>query len=318
LVERAGDRLDRFVRRWRAFWFGPTSTASLGLVRIAFGSVMVLWSLSVLPDARSLFGESGVAADHSSGAHAWGLFEVVDGLDARLLAVVLLVAAVALTVGWHSRVAALIVFVGILSFDRANPFALNTGDGLLRLIALYLAFAPTGAAYSLDRLRTTGSFWSAQVRAPWTLRLLQIQLSMIYLFSVLNKLSGTTWREGTAVSYALRLDDIATFALPTWLTTDPVSMNLATWGVLAAELAIGLLVWSPRFRRRVLTLGVVLHAVNLATFAVAFFSLAMFVLYLAFMPPATVERAVDAARRRVRSAVDGRLVHVEDGVAAGG
>jgi hypothetical protein len=306
-VTRVGTGIDRAVRDWRTFWFEPTSSATLGAVRIAFAAVVVVWTLSLLPDLTALFGDEGVAAGRSSDPYAWGLFDV-DGIDPLLVWSMLLAGSLALLAGWHSRLAALVVVIGLLSFDRANPYALNTGDGLLRLEAVYLTLAPCGAAFSLDRRRTAGSFWSAQVRAPWVLRLLQVQLSVIYLSSVLNKLSGFTWREGTAVSYALRQTDIGTVTLPDWLTTQPLLMNAATWGVLAAELAIGVLVWNRRARPWVLAIGLVLHLLIGAVFAVAFFSAAMLVLYVAFVPPATVERLASAAG----------LLEVEDGVAAGG
>jgi hypothetical protein len=68
----------------------------------------------------------------------------------------------------------------------------------------------------------------------------------------------------------------------------------------------------------VLGLGVVLHVVIGVTFAVAFFSAAVLVLYVAFVPPDRVEHVAAGARDRFASAVRRGLFHVEDGVAAGG
>ena len=53
-----------------------------------------------------------------------------------------------------------------------------------------------------------GSFWSAQTKANWPIRLIQVQLSLIYLAAARSKLSGETWLNGTAVSYALRVADM--------------------------------------------------------------------------------------------------------------
>lgn len=292
--------LERAVRWWRAFWFRPESTATLGLVRIAFGVLMIGWTISLLPDLNRLFGEGSVLPTPPSSGYEWSLFELDGSSGARIACwAVLLAASVALTAGWHSRLAALAVFVGIMTFERGNPYVFNSGDALLRLEAFYLLLAPTGAAFSLDRRRTAGSFWSAQTRAPWALRLLQVQLSVVYLFSVLNKLGGATWREGTAVSYALRMTDIGTVALPPSVTTSAVLMNVVTWTVLALELGIGVLVWRPRARPWVLGAGVVLHLGLTLLFGIAFFSFAMFVLYLSFIPPERARRAAGALRARV-------------------
>ena len=281
-----GGGLEDAVRRWRTFWFLPESTAVLGLVRVAFGALMVAWTLSLLPDLTRLFGDGSVLPGSPTVGFEWGLFDLSAGPGFRTgVWVGLLLASVALTIGWHSRVAALLVLLGLMTFQRGNPYAFNSGDALLRLEAIYLVLAPCGAAFSLDRRRTAGSFWSAQVRAPWVIRLMQVQLSIIYIFSFLNKLAGGTWREGTALSYALRMTDIGNFAPPESITGNAFLMNVATWSALALELAIGVLVWNPRFRLKVLAAGVVLHTVILFTFGIAFFSFAMFVLYVAFLPP---------------------------------
>jgi hypothetical protein len=202
-----------------------------------------------------------------------------------------------LTVGWHSRLAALAVFVLVVSFAYRDPWVLNSGDALLHVEALILALSPCGQALSLDRRRSTGTFWSAQNRAPWAMRLLQIQLSLIYLSTVRAKMSGHAWPEGTAVSYALRLQDMLIVPTPHWITTNALLMNVATWGTLALELSLGILVWNKRLRPWVLAGGLVMHSMIMITIAVGFFAPAMFVLYLAFVPPEVVQRLPDTIKR---------------------
>jgi hypothetical protein len=283
------------VERWREFWFRPEPAYPLGLVRIAFGALAMAWTLSLLPGLYELFGEDGVAPRQPlRGPFRWTVFDIWTSDGALLVGwAVLLVAAIALTVGWHSRIAALLVFLLILSFDRRNPFVLNSGDVLVRIEALFLALSPCGAALSLDRRRRTGSLWSAATQSPWPLRLMQVQLSVIYLSSVQVKLTGSAWPQGTAVSYALRLYDMLILRVPQWISTDALLMNLATWGTMAIELSIGILIWNRRLRPWVLAAGVVMHTMIMITINVGFFSLAMFVLYLAFVPPESVRRLPD-------------------------
>ena len=173
-----------------------------------------------------------------------------------------------------------------------------------------MLLGPCGAALSLDRRRTAGSFWSAQIRAPWVLRLMQVQLSLIYLSAVREKFAGATWNDGTAVSYALRLPDLAAFPVPAWLSTDPLLMNLATWGTLAMELALGILIWSRRWRWCVLAGGIVMHTLILLGLAVAFFTVAIFVLCIALIPPETLRHAPCAMPRVAFESEGGPWVHV--------
>jgi hypothetical protein len=206
-----------------------------------------------------------------------------------------------LVVGYRTRAAALLVFLGLLAFQRRDPWVFDSGDGLLRVIALYLALAPSGAALSLDRARRARDrFWEFPARAPWALRLMQVQLSVLYLATAWTKLRGTTWNDGTAVSYALRVGDLERFPIPHFVTDSVLVANLMTYGTLAIEIAIGVLVWNRRARPWVLGLGVALHLGIDYSMRVGFFTAAMFVLYLAFVPSDTAARFVLSVRERVR------------------
>ena len=281
------------VDGWRTFWFSPQSTYSLGAVRIGFGVLAVAWTASLLPDLYSMFGREGVAPHEPTSPYRWSLFEAWSSDRALLIGwIVLLVAAAAMTIGWHSRLASLTVLVMILSFQFRDPGVFNSGDVLVRIEALFLALSPCGAALSLDQRRRVGSFFSAQIRPQWPIRLLQVQLSLIYLSTVAVKMRGDAWPRGTAVSYALRLHDMLIIQAPHWFTNNALLINVATWGTLVLELALGTLVWSRRIRPWVLGAGVVMHSTIIVTMGVGFFTPAIFVLYLAFVSPEPIERFI--------------------------
>lgn len=255
------------------------------------------WAVSLLPDLDDFFSSTGVVPRQPISRYELGVFEIWTGDRAIMVGwAVLMVAAFAMTLGWHSRLASLTVFVLILSFEYRCPYIFNSGDGLLRIEALLLALAPSGAALSLDQKRTSGSFWSAQDRARWPIRLMQVQFSLIYIATFVTRMTGQKWPEGTALSYAMRLEDMLIAPVPTWITTNATIMNVATWGTLVGELLIGILVWNRRCRSVVLIAGLVLHGTILITIAVGFFTPAMFLLYLAFVPPDTVRRWVLRAK----------------------
>ncbi|WNG92677.1 HTTM domain-containing protein [Mycobacterium sp. ITM-2016-00318] len=291
-------RLSDMSDAWRTFWFRPEPTYTLGLVRIAFGALVIAWSLSLLTGLYEFFGADGVSHPGDVGPYRWSVFEIWTSGKVLLIGwVILLLAAIALTIGWHSRIASIVVFILILSFDRRNPTVFNSGDMLIRIEALFLALSPCGAALSLDQRRRMGDFWSAQVRPRWPIRLLQCQVSLIYLATVNAKLSGITWPQGTAVSYALRLEDMVLLPVPDFIRLNALLMNAATWGTLVLEFAIAILVWNRAVRPWVLAAGILMHTGIMVTMAVGFFTLAVFVLYIAFIPPETVGRLVGKLRR---------------------
>jgi hypothetical protein len=76
-------------------------------------------------------------------------------------------------------------------------------------------------------------------------------------------------------------------------------VNLLTYGTLATEVAIGVLVWNRALRPYVLTLGVVMHLCIDIALRVGFFSYGLLVLYLAFLPPEAVSARLTTLTRRV-------------------
>lgn len=294
-------RFAGLVSGWDRFWFTPQQTSTLAVFRIAFGLVVTGWMVSLLPNLFAFFGPEAILPSHPLGASGvWGLLAISTSQPAVIvLFVATLAGSLALTVGLRTRLAAIVVFVGILSFQRANPMLLNSGDGLLRNLALFCALAPSGAALSLDRLRTVpGRFWEFPARAPWAVRLIQIQLSVVYLSTVWQKIQGDHWRDGTAVSYALRIEDIHRFPTPSLVTDSVIVSEILTFGTLSLEVGLAVLVWNSVARPWVLSLGVMFHLMIEYSTLVGFFSLIILTAYLAFLPPKTTSRRILALRDR--------------------
>ena len=296
---------------WQRFWFTPQSTAPVEVVRVVFGILATAWMVSLAPVLVPFFGHGAAIPEPQLPALGWTLLSLTQ--NTPLIWVLWLagvLGAAALTVGYRTRLAALLVFVVMVSVNRQAPLAFNAGDALLRVLSLYVLLMPAGSAASVDRWRTDpGGLWTFPQRAPWALRLAQIQLSVIYLATVWEKAAGVLWRDGVAVSYALRIGDIVRLPVPSFITDSPVLVEMATYGTLVAELGIGVLVWNRAARPWVLALGVLLHLSIELTLAVGFFSLGMLTLYLAFLPPHRAEQVLLAARdrfqRRRRHRADG-------------
>lgn len=289
----------RLAEAWRRTWFTPVSTTTLGMVRIAYGLVVVAWGLAFLPDARTWLSTSGVRGDAPDVRWRTGLLQLFPSDVAVVtVTVVLVVAAACLAVGYRTRLAAVAVVVCLVSIAYRNPAMLNSGDILLRNIGFFLMLAPAGAALSVDRWRTARErFWQHPARAPWALRLVQIQISVVYVASAWEKARGDTWLEGTAVPMAIRIDDVARF-MPPWWAGESFAVGAAlTWSTLAIELALGVLIWNRRARPWVIAAGVALHLGIEVTMALGFFSTAIFVGYLAFVPPERMDRVVAWVRR---------------------
>ncbi|MET0698744.1 MAG: HTTM domain-containing protein [Mycobacterium sp.] len=285
---------------WHRFWFTVSPAYTLGLVRIVFGVLIIAWTLELKTNFYMRFGSQGVVPVTYDRSWSWSVFEYLRSDDALLLGwVVLLAAATALTIGWQSRIAAIVVFVLIMSFERRNPWVFNAGDMLLRVESVMIMLAPCGAALSVDQWRRSGSFFSSRDCKQWALRLMQVQVSIIYLSTVIAKLRGETWQNGTAVLYSLRQVDMLAIPTPEWLTSNLLIMNAVAWGTLIIECSIGVLIWNRRWRPWVLAAGVMLHLGISMTLEVGLFSFAVFVLYLSFVPNQRVKAGADWLQRRL-------------------
>ncbi len=288
---------------WQLFFFAPQSTATVALVRIALGIVVFGWTLSQVGGLGDFYGSSGIAPNPPGlPGGSWTLLGPAhSGLALAVAFCLLLAASIALIVGLGSRVAAVAVFVLVMSFQRRDFYILNSGDQLVLVLSLYVMLMPSGAALSVDRWRRRAreAFWRFPARAPWALRLMQIQVSVVYITSVWAKVRGTTWNDGTALSYALRLGDLQRLHLPHWLNDSLALSTVFGYGTLLVELSLGVLVWNRKLRPWVLAAGICLHVGIAITIRVGFFSQAVLVMYLAFLRPATAERLILAGRQRL-------------------
>lgn len=287
---------------WHRFWFAPVDTSTLGVLRIVTGLVVFGWTLSLAPDLSAFFGPHGILPRTPQPAWTFSLLGTSPSMTLVVaLYCLLLVGSLCLAAGLGTRVAAVVVWLLLLSFDRRNALILNAGDDLLRLDAFYLMLAPAGAALSVDRwLRHRDRFWEFPQRAPWAVRLIQIQLSAMYLFAVWAKVRGTDWNDGTAVSYALRVGDLTRFPAPHFLTDNLTVVNLLTYGTLALEISLALLVWNRRLRPWLLLAGIAMHLSIEFGILVGFFSIAVIASYVAWVSPEAMTRVLLGARQRLR------------------
>jgi hypothetical protein len=298
------NRAREITDAWNHFWFDPVSTSTLGLMRIAFGLLTLIWTLTLAPDLRAFYSSSGILPGQPSQAWTWGLLEHSSSMPVVLgVFALLVVGSIGVCLGLWTRLSLVMVFVGLMSFQRRDPWVLNTGDWLLRILSFYLVLAPAGAALSLDRfLRHRRQFWDSPLRSPWVVRLIQIQLSAVYLFSVWAKVQGTDWNNGTAVSYALRIGDFARVHLPHAIAASGLLSSFLTYGALATELSMAFLVWNRKFRPYVIAAGVSMHLFIDSTMLVGFFSYEVFIAYLAWVP----EDRLDAGLAKLRSRLAAR------------
>jgi hypothetical protein len=177
----------------------------------------------------------------------WSLLYRVE--DPRVIhgaLIVWTVATVFLLLGLGTRLAAISVWLLSTSFANINSYVDNAGDQVRYILTLYLMLAPCSAAWSLDAWlrRKGGKLRGRPLIYPWALRLLFVQMVLIYWCNGLYKVTGSDWPAGDSLYYVL-----GDLQLTRWsyaqFPTPYVLTKVLSWTVLAWEVTFPLWVCLP-------------------------------------------------------------------------
>jgi hypothetical protein len=282
-----------FIKGWDGFFYRTTDASRLCLFRAFLGFFLLLNGLSLIEDFEAWLGtgDNSLLPLHNS-FYFYSDFRInffkwltPEESSAWFVLIVYILSAFLMMIGFQTKVSTIICFVLLVSLHTRNHAILNSGDNIMRCMLFLMMFAPTHVKYSVDswfRSRQ-GNAYSTQISYV-SLRLLQLQFSLVYLATTLFKLKGVDWPDGTAIYYTSRLVNFQRFVLPVlfdyvWL------IKLFTWSALFIEFAMGTLVWVKEFRIWVLLAGIMLHLGIEVTMSIGFFEWVMISAYILFLEP---------------------------------
>jgi hypothetical protein len=297
--------IEALARGWHEFFHQPCDARISAAVRIAYATLVLIHLAVLYPDLDLWFSEQGVLPlDNSREAvspYAWSLFWRLPRTAAVVHACYWMAVAhaAAVLVGFLPRLNAFFLFLWIVSFQIRNNLINDGEDSLMRVLGFLLIWLPSGRCWSVNAFirrwwqgrRTAAdqpAARSASYEAPgWGLRLLQIEMTAMFLSAALMKLSGEAWLHGTALYYVSRLDDhFGRLPVPAWVFDSPWVVALMTWGVVVVELAVPLLIWFRETRRPCLVALVMFHLANEWTMNLFLFHWLMLCGWMSFLTPA--------------------------------
>ena len=281
------------TKAWDKFFFEPKPVDSLALFRILWFLNVFIMAIIDFSNINDFYGPHALVSLGTVKAqfafphvNIFHFFNSSYGFVQSLF-VVYVLAIISSIVGYYTKTSIFIVLVCMTSFHQRNIWLLSSSELLMRIITLYLVFSPCGHAFSVDSIKGKVKEWS-----PWVLRIIQIQLSVIYVWTVWHKLKGDTWFDGTALYYATRLESMKNFTVPFLLDWMPF-LKFATWMTLIIELALGILIWFKEFRRPLIILGILFHLGIEYMMSIPFFEINMILLLLLFIPPEEVRSFIE-------------------------
>ncbi len=148
--------------------------------------------------------------------------------------------ALFLLIGYQTKLATLLVWLLTISLHNRNLFVQQSGDDLLRLTLFWGLFLPWNAYYSIDARKKAIPLKQNAIANIGYLLL----LASVYFFTVCLKTSSEWRSEGSAIYYALSLEQLR-LPLGDILYQYPTLMKLLTWFVFYIEVLIPILILWP-------------------------------------------------------------------------
>jgi hypothetical protein len=301
------------IVHWR-YWFGRVDTRPVAIFRILLALLLLKDAFYHLFLARTFYSDEGILPrsalfDGLVRANRFSLMDAVGSAEAAIVVFVIwIVVLIALLMGYRARLMAILNYVLILSIHERNGDILTAADTVMRVFSFWLMFAPMNRHYAIDavrerwmRYRVTGSVGalrpdeSGRMAFALPVRMLQLQLVLIYACTGYLKLIGDVWLSGDVLHYVRQLE---TLLLPggVWLYSvlPEWALKAGSYYALFAEVAIPILLvfplWSRRLRLAAFVLALGLHGGIALTMAIPDFSVVMLIGFALFFEPDWLER----------------------------
>ncbi len=284
------------ISAWRNFFFTPCSPLPICVFRILFGLLCLAFAFLIAPDILIWYGPYGVISldlmNQILGSSCLDLFAFIPQTDraASSLFYLFVFSAVLVTLGVFTRPSQILLYFLLSSLHFRNPTIINGGDDLLRVYSFFLIFAPTGECLSVDNLirKQKNPQHTVPLKSPWPLRLIQIEITLLYLEYTVTKLFDMHWLNGTAVYYVLLSPELQRFPL----FFDRHNLLIAqalTWGTLVIEFSLFTLIWVRKYRYYVLIFGFLFHMCLDYCLNIPLFQFVIVSSYVLFIDPSDLQ-----------------------------
>ncbi|MGZ3772068.1 MAG: HTTM domain-containing protein [Pseudobdellovibrionaceae bacterium] len=289
--------LKNIWNKWEHFWFAPQNLLGLAFMRVLLCGTMVylysarLLNLSYYNDGswmpRSLALE--VMPEIYRPLFLWAFWPDSLNLVMHSLLVVLLVL---LTIGIGGRWLMWMAWIIDMGFIQRN-YSVNFGADIIgALFLFYMSFTQSCERLSVVNLfRRKKEFKNSDILSSVMIRMMQVQISVIYAYTGFEKLKGASWWDGTALWSVMANPQMTTMDF-SFLRVVPWIIPVVAYLTIAFEIYFPLAVAWPKMRNAWLILGVLFHASIAICMGLAPFATMMVSTYFLFLDSSILEKKV--------------------------
>ncbi len=182
---------------------------SLALFRVAIGLLLFTDVINRLPEAAAMYGPEGImpvgdVRDFFKGTWCWSLYWLNEATwFQQTLLLVTAVVAVALMLGYRTRVVVVAAWILAVSIHRRAPVIINAGDTLICIMLFWSMFLPLARVWSIDARQSKHAI-ADRLEPVFSVAsgAIIVQLCLMYWFTAIFKfLEG--WGTGHGLQNAL-------------------------------------------------------------------------------------------------------------------
>jgi len=189
---------------WSQFWFESDNPLALALVRISLGLSMILtymgrfWELEYFSE-HSVISKAFVQEmiEPSLNIPFFSIFNL--GIDPIFFQVAFMALLVFFTLGLLNRWGVFILWFLHLAFLYRNIAIIFGADFVSATFLFYMVFADSQRYFSLGSYFKKGLNLKPDLFSSISVRMMQLQMSLLYAFTGFEKFKGGTWWDGTAL-----------------------------------------------------------------------------------------------------------------------
>lgn len=257
--------LDGYQRTLAGYSNGTAPLKPLAVLRIGVAIVLLAQSIAISEYVSVLFGENGLVQwSYLRSITPWyipSLCRLHSIASAQFVFSVYFISLIGLIIGYRTRVSSFVCWITHMLISNTGFLSIYGVDQIANVFLFYLVFFPTAGAYSIDR-RTGAASGKPSVEARLAMRVLLVQMIIIYLSSGIEKASGIQWWNGEAIFRSLMRDDFCRLRpIPidfSFLAFHPWIAKVACWTTMFVEIGY-IFAILPRFRKFFAAAAILLH-----------------------------------------------------------
>jgi hypothetical protein len=230
----------------------------------------------------------------------WSIYTLSGSAEFQIVLFIIYgLAALGLLFGFKTKVSTILCWVLTLSLQNRNPWILNSGDTYLRMLLFWDMFLPLGRMYSIDNwhIAKPKNFRYASIASLCLI----VQIMLVYVMTGLLKDSAEWLWNGTAIYYALNLNQMVK-PLGHYLLHFPALLKIMTHSTTVLELIFPFLFIFPFKNSLVRTVAIfsfaLFHIGIFATMKIGIFSGVTLVALVALIPTPVITKCSTFLRRK--------------------